>query len=141
MRLVLDASMALAWLFKREKKIELETAQQALLALSNMQVMVPSLWHVEISNALLMGERRKIITEAQTIDYLNRLHLLPISTDDKSVTHCCSVAISLAREYGLTAYDAVYLELALRTDSSIATFDKKLVEAMNCAGGKVFHAN
>jgi predicted nucleic acid-binding protein len=46
--------------------------------------------------------------------------------------------MALAREHGLTAYDATYLDLALRKNAVLATFDGKLAEAMRRAGGKVF---
>lgn len=48
------------------------------------------------------------------------------------------IVMALAREYALTAYDATYLDLALRTGATLATFDKKLAEAMRRAGGAVF---
>ena len=48
------------------------------------------------------------------------------------------LVIALARGHQLTAYDAVYLDLALRTDSVLATFDMQLVNAMQAAGGTVF---
>jgi len=38
----------------------------------------------------------------------------------------------------LTAYDATYLELALRTGSTLATFDTRLAAAMKQAGGKIY---
>ena len=47
-------------------------------------------------------------------------------------------ALTLARAYGLTAYDATYLELALRTRRTLATFDRQLAEATRKAGGRVF---
>jgi predicted nucleic acid-binding protein len=92
----------------------------------------------EIANALLVGERRKVITEAQVIDYLERLSHLPIMTDDATPASRRDSVMSLAREYGLTAYDATYLELALRTNSVLATFDSQLIDAMHQVGGKIF---
>ena len=81
MKLVIDASMALAWLFERQDKQEATCADNVLVALGDTEVLVPSLWHTEISNALLVGERRRVVTEAQIIDYLNRLSALPVTTD------------------------------------------------------------
>lgn len=138
MKLVLDASMALAWLFEREKKQEAESANKLLRNLLDSQTIVPPLWHTEIANALLVGERRKIITEAQVIDYLNKLTQLPINTDDLAPISRRDFVIALAREHSLSAYDATYLDLALREDAVLATFDLKLANAMQKAGGKVF---
>lgn len=138
MKLVLDASMTLAWIFKRTKIEETNCADQALSAIKQSIALVPSLWHTEIANALLVGERRNIITEAQIIDYLNRLSRLPIITDDTSVANRRDQVIALAREHKLSAYDATYLDLALRMNAQLATFDAKLAEAMRRAGGKIF---
>ena len=137
MKLVLDASMSLAWIFERNKD-EAACAERALLAIGDAETKVPSLWHTEIANALLIGERRRVVTEAQVMDYLNRLFDLPIVTDDIGPQNCRDRVMALAREYALTAYDATYLELALRTDARLATFDKKLADAMRRAGGIVF---
>ncbi len=138
MKLVLDASMSLSWLFERNKIEEAECANRLLLGLSDAETIVPTLWHTEIANALLVGERRRVVTEAQVIDYLNRLSQLPITTDDVAPANRRDLVMSLAREYDLTAYVATYLDLALRTDSVIATFDTKLKDAMHRAGGSVF---
>jgi predicted nucleic acid-binding protein len=138
MKIVLDASIALAWLFEREQAAEIKRAEKALLALSEAETLVPSLWHTEVVNALLTGERRKVVTEARVIDYLNRLTGLPIVTDDSLPASHRDTVMALAREYKLTAYDATYLELALREDAVLATFDMKLAAAMQQAGGKLF---
>jgi predicted nucleic acid-binding protein len=106
MKFVLDASMALAWLFEREKANEAECADRALLAMELAEVLVPHLWHIEIANALLVGERRRVVTEAQVIDYLGRLSRLPILTDDTPPASRRDMVMALAREHGLSAYDA-----------------------------------
>lgn len=138
MKLVLDASMALAWLFERRNKEESKCADRALLTVAEAEASVPPLWHTEILNALLVAERRKVITEAQVIDYLNRLSRLPITTDDTTLTSHRDSVMALAREHNLTAYDATYLDLALRQNAALATFDIALAKAMHQAGGIVF---
>ena len=137
--IILDASMALAWIFERDNKKEAICADHVLQKMESMETIVPPLWHSEISNALLVGERRKVVTEAQVIDYLNRLSHLPLTTDTASPANIRGLILSLAREYNLTAYDATYLEWALRTKSTLATFDNKLAIAMKKAGGEIFH--
>lgn len=138
MRLVLDASMALAWLFERENAEEADCADRALLAMADAETAVPPLWHTEVANALLVGERRRVVTKAQVISYLNRLYRLPIATDNAAPVTRCDLVMALAREHKLTAYDATYLELALRVGAVLATFDGKLADAMRRAGGTVF---
>jgi len=138
MILVIDASMALAWIFERENPAEADRANRVLESATETEMIVPPLWHTEVANALLVGERRKIVTEAQVIDFLARLDRLPIGTDDVLPAARRDQVMALARENGLTAYDAIYLDLALRTSASLATFDSKLLSAMRRVGGMVF---
>ncbi|MBB1630438.1 type II toxin-antitoxin system VapC family toxin [Cupriavidus sp. UME77] len=138
MTLVLDASMALAWLFERADQIQAECADKVLSALTSNEVVVPPLWHVETANALLVAERRKIVTEAQVADFVSKLGSLPITTDSAAPAERREVVMALAREHRLTAYDATYLDLALRNGAALATFDGALASAMRNAGGVVF---
>ena len=138
MSLVLDASAALAWIFERVDPSEVAVADRLLDDIATESVWVPSLWHLEVANALLTAERRGIAKEAQVIDYLQRLSRLPIMTDEVEVSRRQEVIMSLGRQFQLTAYDASYLELALRTGSTLATFDAKLARAMQQVGGRTY---
>ena len=138
MTLVLDASMSLAWFFERNRTEEVALADEALSRLPEFDVVVPGLWHTEVANALLVGERRKVVSEAQVIDFLSRLSALAITTDEIPPEIRRDVVMALAREHGLTAYDATYLELAMRSGAVLATFDARLATAMRQAGGAVF---
>jgi predicted nucleic acid-binding protein len=139
MILVLDASMALAWVFERLDAAEQDCADRALGALAVTSAVVPSLWQVEVANGLLVGERRKVIELVQSQDFLRRLVNLPIRVNNKlPVAHTHEV-LRIARQYGLTAYDACYVDLALRTGGTLATFDMKLANAGSAAGVSVFH--
>lgn len=130
--------MALAWFFERNRADEAECANRLLTRLPALTVSVPVLWHTEIANALLVAERRGVASQAQVIDFLSRLAALPIHTDDVAVSSRRDLVMALAREHALTAYDATYLELALRRGAALATFDMKLANAMRAAGGLVF---
>ena len=67
-----------------------------------------------------------------------RLNALPIDTDSTPTQTRRDIVLELARRFTLSVYDAVYLELALRSDARLASFDRQLVTAMRKAGGKVF---
>lgn len=138
MSLVLDASCTLAWLFERTDRSEANRADRLLDAITSETSMVPTLWHCEVCNALLVAERRKAISEAQTADFLARLARLPIDTDATPLAQRREVVIGLGRRFQLGAYDANYLDLALRSGARLASFDKKLLDAMRKAGGQVF---
>ena len=121
--IVVDASIAAAWLFDDEFD------QRTAAMLSNVSGgvgIVPRHWHLEMRNALLMGERRGRIEPehiAARLDGLNRIHLRTDPEPD------LDAAFSLARARGLTIYDAVYLELALRRRAALATLDGRLRRA------------
>ena len=135
---VLDASMALAWLFPRQDTAEAALADQALDELDSEEFLVPTIWYGEMANAILRGERKGLVTASQTAAFLAELDLADIETETDSPKLRQSVVLALARSHGLTAYDAMYLELALRRAAPLATFDQKLAEAMRKAGGRVF---
>ncbi len=103
MSLVLDASAALAWIFERAHPSEVALADRLLDDIAAQSVWVPSLWHLEVANALLTAERRGVVKEAQVIDYLQRLSKLPILTDDAEVSHRREVIMALGRQFHLTA--------------------------------------
>jgi hypothetical protein len=60
--LILDASMALAWLLDRKDPGEAALAGEALDVVRAAGAMVPALWFSEVSNALLLAERQRVIT-------------------------------------------------------------------------------
>jgi predicted nucleic acid-binding protein len=135
---VLDASMALAWLFPRQDPAEFALADQALDELDSEEFVVPAIWYSELANAILRGERKGLVTLTQTAAFLAELDLAEIETEADSPRLRQSVVLALARSHRLTAYDATYLELALRRGAPLATFDRQLAEAARAAGVRVF---
>lgn len=135
---VLDTSVTLAWPFPRQDPAEARLAEQALDELDNEESLVPALWYAEVANAILRGERAGLITAAQAMAFLGQLDAADIEADTQLQKHRQPAVLVLARTYALTAYDATYLELALRTGLSLATFDQKHAEATRRAGGIIF---
>jgi predicted nucleic acid-binding protein len=125
-RFVLDGSVTLAWLFHDEKD---PYADAIVAKLPNVEMLVPRLWHLEIANILLVGERRKRCSQADSTQWLLYLAGLPIVVDDAMEARAWSETINLARQHDLTAYDASYLELAIREGVPIATLDAPLKAA------------
>lgn len=135
---VLDASMALAWLFLRADPREAELANKALIALPQDSWLVPAIWHAEVGNALLRGERAGLIPSSQTAFFLERISLAAIETEGGTGQNRMAAVLALARDHHLTAYDATYLELAVRTGRPLATFDRQLAAAVRTAGGTIY---
>ena len=59
--LVIDASMALAWVFERQQPEDGLRASRLLSTCGNQPWWVPGLWHLEVANALLVAERPGVI--------------------------------------------------------------------------------
>jgi predicted nucleic acid-binding protein len=89
----------------------------------------PSFWPHEVLNALLVGEKRKRISQALTRRFLDDLAKLPIALEQFPAAAVFSRVQRLSREHGLTAYDAAYLDLALDNGLPLATLDDDLFRA------------
>ncbi|MGA2072373.1 MAG: type II toxin-antitoxin system VapC family toxin [Terriglobia bacterium] len=132
---VLDGSIALAWYFKDEAD---PYADAVAASLTTARAAVPLIWRLEVANALLMGERRQRSTEAQAGKWLAYLRSLPIAVDDETNDRAWSEVLGLARVHRLSAYDAAYLELALRRRLPLATLDNQLKAAAAKVGVSAF---
>ena len=126
---VLDASVTLSWLLDDEINAK---ADQALHALAELGAIVPTLWHMEVRNAMLMAVRRNRITLDDTKIRLASLKDLPIVTD---LEPQFDAAFDLGNQYTLTLYDAMYLELALRKQIPLVTLDGYLNKAATSDAG------
>ena len=135
MDVVVDASVALAWCFPDEAS---EYADTVLVALDGLAVLVPSIWGLEVTNAVLTGERGKRIKQPEIQRFTALLESLAPVQDVQSVAHHLAQVLPLAREYGLSAYDAAYLELAIRCAAPLAGLDGKLRKAAQRAGVEIF---
>ncbi|MGQ0633931.1 MAG: type II toxin-antitoxin system VapC family toxin [Planctomycetaceae bacterium] len=123
---VLDCSVVFAWYFSDEADVWADSVAQSL---AGAQAIVPAHWPLEVANTLLMGERRKRSTEAQATAFVGYIQNLPIEIDDSTATQAWSVTLSHARTQGLSAYDAAYIELAMRRRLPLATLDSELKRA------------
>ncbi len=131
----MDASVALAWGFPDEGN---EYAEAVLLSLERETMLVPTLFALEIANALVMGERRKRLRQAEIQRFIDLLEGLSMVQDVQPRSVMMNAALAIAREHGLSAYDAAYLELAIREDAPLATLDKGLRAAARKAGVTVY---
>jgi len=123
---VLDASVALAWCFVDEAT----PASDALLdRLADEEAVAPALWRLEVANALAMAERRGRLNVAGLSRSVNLLQQLAIAIDPEGSDRAFRDILDLARSERLTAYDAAYLELALRLGLPLASKHTRLRKA------------
>jgi len=134
---VLDASVAIAWCFPGEPTEDTPYARRVLSMLAAREAWVPEVWPFEIANTLFVSfNRRKRITERQTKEYLELLTALPIRVELGDLWANVRLE-SRALEWNLPAYDAAYLELALRKHLPLATSDDHLKKVALAEGIQV----
>jgi predicted nucleic acid-binding protein len=122
----------MAWCFKDEMN---DYANAVRDGLDQNQAVGPSLWSLDVANAVVVGERRKRSTPAQAAAWLSFLGALPIVTDGETSARAWGDTLNLARAHSLSAYDAAYLELAMRRGIAIATLDDQLKSRGGQGGG------
>ena len=131
-RFVLDASVAVAWCFEDETTKFTESVLSLLT--DGAEALVPSIWPLEIANALLIAERRKRIVLARATALLQQIAGLPISVGTIDAKQAFEQILSVARQQNLTEYDAAYLELAMRQGLPLATLDGELRRSAKATG-------
>ena len=138
MSFVLDNSVTMRWFFGDGKPQELAYAGKVLDAMQDAKALVPMTWGLEVANVIAKAEEKALVTEARSGAFLEMLEGVDIEVDAATFAHALSDTLQLARRYKLSAYDASYLELALRLGICLATLDEDLQKAAKKAGVKRF---
>jgi len=131
---ILDASAALACVLADETVLPPALPER----IATESSIVPAHWILEIANGLQIALRRGRLKPGEQFDVLERIRLLPIRIDPETSVRGWQETPVLAARYGLTTYDAAYLELALRVAAPLATLDQDLSRAAREAGVPLF---
>jgi predicted nucleic acid-binding protein len=136
MALVVDASVALSWALPDE----ISAYADAVLAVVERDgLRVPELWAREIANGLAVAYLRKRITSADERAFLEALSNLRIKVEQApSALAVIRDGTAAAIRYGLTAYDAAYVDLASREGLTLATLDRAMRKAAEQSQIKIF---
>jgi predicted nucleic acid-binding protein len=136
-RFVLDASIALAWFVDNPTPTYAVRVRRSLLA--GARAVVPALWHLEMANGFVVAERRRVISSSDVSEcqmHVEQLLIQAIETTTDFVS--IREALATARSFQLSAYDAVYLNVARRDKLPLATLDQALRSAAGRAGVESF---
>jgi predicted nucleic acid-binding protein len=134
---VLDASVALRWFLDRRVPPYANRVKRSLM--NGNRAVVPALWHLEMSNGLAVAERRSILTYTDVERALLDVEqLLAQAIDTSSALVSARQALVMARAFKLSAYDAVYLDLARRERLPLASLDERLRAAAKQADVQLF---
>ena len=128
-RVVVDASVALALL---RDEVGTRAARSAVAAWNDFEtaLLVPSHFWIEVSNALLRRHARPPAEVVEALVYLDGLGVRTVEPDRPLLL----LAIDQMVRSGLSAYDAMYLALALSMEAQLATLDGRLAEAAGESG-------
>jgi predicted nucleic acid-binding protein len=129
---VLDNTITMAWCFTEEATALTEALLSRLASTADAAI-VPALWLYEVVNVTELAVRRGRITAEKGAAFLESLADLPIEVESPTPARAFSSLMQVARGYQLTAYDASYLELAIRRQLPIATSDRALANAAHAA--------
>ena len=127
--------MTLGWLFEDESS---PGTEEALESLRDSEAFAPAIWPFEVANGIAVAERRRLCTLADAATFLHLLSSLPIRVEPPPTGRAVGALLSLARESGLSAYDAAYLELAMREGLPLASQDRRLRDAGRRMGVAAF---
>jgi predicted nucleic acid-binding protein len=131
MSLILDSSVALAWLYSDETT---DAIRDVFDLVTEKGAWVPAIWRLEVANILEMGVRRGRSDAAFRDAALADLAHLPITLDPETHQQAWGATALLAARHRLTVYDAAYLELAQRRRLPLATLDQQLRMAATSEG-------
>jgi predicted nucleic acid-binding protein len=129
MAFVADASVTAAWFIEAQANAYTD---RLLDRLAGEPAYVPSIWPAEFTNIFLVLERRHKLKSEQLQTILRMASRYPIIVDVETVP--LERIYRISRQYGLTAYDGMYLELALRLSLPLCARDGALVRAAPQAG-------
>lgn len=138
-RFVLDNTVTMAWCFRDEAT---DLSRALLVRVSNLTdyAVVPTLWLYEVVNVTQLAARKGRITEREAKEFLSSLTILPIAIETPTRSQIFDSVRALTAQFRLTAYDAAYLELAIRENLPLATFDNALAQAARTAGVPVMQS-
>ena len=132
---VLDCSVTMAWILPDEP--ECEKANEILIMLKESYAKVPTVWPLEVANVLCQADKLNKLSAIDIAAFKDFLSALPITIDSSTSLRTMGSIYVLAKMEQLTIYDAAYLEVAMRENLSLATFDKALKKAAKHNGVKL----
>lgn len=132
-RFVLDNTITMAWCFTEEATELTETLLSRLSDLTDSAI-VPALWLYEVVNVTELAVQKRRITEEKADAFLESFADLPIEIENPTRAQMFVSVRGLVSRHQLTAYDASYLELAIRHKLPIASSDNALTNAARAVG-------
>ena len=132
---VLDCSISISWYLPDESNTYADRTLALLQSnVGAVEAVVPGIWSLELANTFLVSQRRQRMTAMQVKTAIDNIESIAIMIDQLTAESALKATLELGRDYHLAAYDAAYLELAIRRGLPVATSDNRLTEAARDCG-------
>ena len=126
---MLDNSVVCGWFIENQANAYGDAVARQL---QDERAAVPAVWELELANVLRTACLRQRMTAQHAQTVLTQIVSLPIDVDRQGAPP--AELLALALRFGLSCYDAAYLELALRLQIPLATVDGPLRDAALASG-------
>jgi len=128
---VVDASVAIKWLPPFQQEPLASEAEKLLnrWELGAVELIAPDLIWTEIANAHWRAVRRNLCSSADaqaSLAIMDEQELPAVPSEP-----LIDLALRIALQHGRTAYDSLYVALAVTLKSDLVTADEKLVNALS----------
>ena len=134
MKWVIDASFVAGLFLPDEMSEKLAALARDMV---KDEAAAPAMLQLEVTNILLVASRRKRISPLQLKQLSEAFEQFPIVYHGVLTSPQCAEVLRLAEKHTLTAYDAAYLELAMRLGLALVSLDKSLIRAAKTEGVEV----
>jgi predicted nucleic acid-binding protein len=128
--IVIDSSVALKWIFTEEKGVEQAVRIRDAHVSGKSEIAVPALFFYEIANVLAVQPKLSTKEALEAFELVSAFELNVHELDISGYTE----AMTFARKYSVSVYDAAYHVLAGRLGCHFLTADRKFWEKVKGAG-------
>lgn len=123
---VVDSSFMLSWGLKEEGH---QRSAELLMELNRRGGVAPAHWGTEVAEGLRKAVVRNRVSGEEAVLIAASTLKLGIVTDGETWKRAGSATLRLARERGLSVYDAAYVEAARRMGLPLLSLDGKMRKA------------
>lgn len=138
--IVVDNSVMMRWLFHDGSEADQSYARQVLNAIGTqqLQIIVPYVWVYEAAFVVEHYCRRNEIAYDQCTTQLTWLFDLSLVIRGEEIP---AGLYEFSHRYGVSAYDAAYVMLALKQSCPLATLDKAIIKISDKVNHTLFELN
>jgi predicted nucleic acid-binding protein len=129
MKLVLDNSVAMRWLFNDGSDADRDYAGKVASLVETHDVYLPALFVAEAANVMSRALKAKVISKAESASCFELIDEMAATVVPPADTKAVMQLTQRSFEDSLSAYDASYLLLAESLNCPLATLDQDLRKA------------